>query len=169
MTGFLYGCIDCRSMTTKINYKFGIMVIIYHDSISSDDGHKDYSVEKDWEELKEMNRKEIELDEEDKEHIESGNYGELFQEGNVLSGKVKLKLRCPACFRSQYNLLEFLVGDGMENVDSIEASSEEIFFFVSEDWEVVSTNGKIIKTDKTTLIVWPHTEDIFEFSTRLLG
>ena len=159
----LSGCLTYQEYSFTFDYNTGKVEKVYHD-LRSQKGfdEKDYSIEKDW----------IGLKESVTEHFGEGLdvdvikpiKAELFQEGDVLSGKEVLKVQLPKAFPSKVAILERLHADGDLNDQlKLQALNSEIFLYAGNN-EIKSTNGKVIKTDKNNMIVWPEDQTEFEFT-----
>ncbi|MFH1777226.1 MAG: hypothetical protein ABH952_06700 [Candidatus Omnitrophota bacterium] len=159
----LSGCLTYQEYSFRFDYNTGKTEKVYHDFRSQKGfDEKDYSIENDWNTLKESVSKEFGKDI-DKDVIEPIK-AELFQEGEVLSGKEIFVVQLPKAFPSKIAILERLhaEGDLNENLE-FQILNGEIFLF-THDKKIKSTNGKIVKTNKNNIIVWPEDQIVFEFS-----
>ena len=86
---------------------------------------------------------------------------ELFQEKDALSGKTIFEVQLPKAFPSKTAILEKLHTDSEENLEFQMLNGEILLFTQGKD--IKSANGKVIKTDKNNIIVWPEDQVIFEF------
>jgi len=157
----LSGCLTYQEYSFKFDYNSGKAEKIYHDFRSKKDfDEKDYSIEKDWAMLKESTGEEFgkELDADVIKPIKA----ELFQEDNVLSGKTIFEVQLPKAFPSKTAILEKLHTDGEENFE-FKIINGEIFLF-THDKNIKSANGKVIKTEKNNIAIWPKDQVVFEFT-----
>ncbi|MDP3980714.1 MAG: hypothetical protein Q8Q33_04795, partial [Chlamydiota bacterium] len=158
----LSGCLSYQQYSFEFNYDSGKAEIIYHDLCSQKGvDEKDYSIEKDWELLKETIEefgKELDRD------VIKPIKAELFQEGDVLSGKQTVEVQLPKAFPSKAAILEKLFADGDldENLE-FQVINDETFLF-AHGKKIKSTNGKMIKTAKNNIVVWPEDQIVFKFS-----
>ena len=156
----LCGCLTRQKYSFKFDYKTGRAERLSYD-IRSQKGidEKDYSIEGDWKSLKsgvgEDFGKEFDSD------VIKSIKAELFQDGEVLSGKEIFEVQSPKAFPSKKVLLEKLQGD--QDKIQFKIINNEIFLF-SGSKEIGSSNGKIIKTEKNNIVVWPEDQLVFEFT-----
>lgn len=157
----LCGCLTRQKYSFKFDYTTGRAERLSYD-IRSQKGadEKGYSIEGDWELLKSITGKDFgkEFDSDVIKPIKA----ELFQDGEVLSGKEIFKVQLPKAFPSKKVLLEKLHADQDEGLQ-FQIINGEIFLFASNK-TIESSNGKIIKTEKSDIIVWPEEQVIFEFT-----
>jgi len=160
LTTFLAGCLTVSQYTLSIDYRTGACEIIYHDIRSMRGGdEKDYSLEKDWNELQRLVQdKEPKLDPDVVEEVSK----ELFQELDVLSARMKQRVRCPKCFPSKAALLSYVQPEEWRS----ELINDEIFLFLPTGTKIVSTNGISLATKKNAVIIWPGDTDRFEYVVR---
>jgi len=166
----LSGCLTVGGNSFKFDYDTGLAEVTYHD-FRSQKGYDedDYSIEKDWEELKESVEEPAEVEDEGVLDLLTQ---ELFQEDDALSGKMKVKVNCPKCFPSKQAALEYLhkgtVGltSLKEKESDFRTINNEIFFFVPSGTEIVATNGKVLKTSYNNIIVWQEEQKVFEYQAR---
>jgi hypothetical protein len=158
----LCGCLTRQKYSFKFDYKTGRAERLSYD-IRSQKGidEKDYSIERDWKSLKsgvgEDFGKEFDSD------VIKPIKAELFQDGEVLSGKEIFEVQSPKAFPSKKVLLEKLHADQDESLQ-FQIINNEIFLFSTRGKEIESSNGKIIKTEKNSIVVWPEDQLVFEFT-----
>jgi hypothetical protein len=160
----LCGCLTYQKYSFKFDYQTGIVEKTYHDIRSLEETDK--KIEGNWKLLKSMAGekfgKEFDVD------VIKPIKAELFQDGDVLSGKEIFKVQLPKAFPSKKVLLQKLQEDPDEDkrIEGLEFQTinNEIFLFISSGIEIEASNGKIIKTEKNNIIVWPEDQNIFEFT-----
>jgi hypothetical protein len=157
----LCGCLSSQKYSFKFDYQTGKVEKTYYDIRSQEEKEKDYSIERDWERLKSMAGEEFgkgfDVD------VIKPIKAELFQDGNVLSGKGIFEVQLPKAFPSKKALLEKLDVAPDEELEFL-IINKEIFLFFSSGTEIEASNGKIIKTEKNNIIVWPEDQIVFEFT-----
>jgi hypothetical protein len=157
----LSGCLTREKYSFRFDYKTGRAERVSYD-IRSQKGadEKDYSIEKDWKLLKssagEGLGKEFDPD------VIKPVKAELFQDGDVVSGKEIFEVQSPKAFPSKDVLLEKLLSGQDEGVH-FQKINNEIFMF-ADSREIESSNGKIIKTANNYIVVWPEDQILFEFT-----
>lgn len=165
MVIFFSGCLIVGENSFKFDYNTGLVEVTYHDFRSAE-GHNedDYSIEKDWKELWESISEPQQ--EQDKDVVELLTK-KLFQEDDALSEIMKIKVNCPKCFPSKMTILEYLHKEGVYFTDLKESKFEtinrEIFFFIPSGMNILSTNGALIETNNSKIIVWSEDQEIFEY------
>ena len=153
------GCLTAERYSFTFDYDTGRVEMIYHDIRSQKGSENDYSVEKDWEYLKELIvDTKPEYDPDVAEEIAK----ELFEEGGVLSGRRILRIKCPKCFPSKAAILSLFHPD--EEKWRFEIINNELFLFLSYGNEIVSSNAKIVKTKSNQILVWPKEAKKIEFA-----
>lgn len=152
----LCGCLQVSKYSFFLDYRKGEVERKYHD-ITSVQGvdEKNYSVENDWEGLREM----VNSKEPESPSVVTDVSKKLFREGEVLSAKKTLRVKCPHCFPSKVALLAYL----HDNDWRFEAINNEIFLFLPSGKKALSSNGKIISTTNNSMIVWPDSAIRFEY------
>ncbi|MEX0321249.1 MAG: hypothetical protein AB3N63_03780 [Puniceicoccaceae bacterium] len=163
MMGLLSSCILNTSQRFSYNHKTGDLVTEWID-LRSQKGRndKDYSIEKDWEELKQM------LHSDDSEHDENVVdliNRELYQDGDVLSGRITWRVRCPDCFPGVIDVMRYL-HKGEEKSYRFEDIRGDMFLFLPKGRRVIETNGEVLETSKNWVIVWPGDAELIEFTIR---
>jgi len=154
------GCLTAERYSFTFDYDTGRVEMIYHDIRSQKGSENDYSVEKDWEYLKELIvDTKPEYDPDVAEEIAK----ELFEEGGVLSGRRILRIKCPKCFPSKAAIFS-MFHDSQEW--RFEIINDELLLFISAGKKIVSTNAKIVKTKSNQILVWPKDEKKIEFVAR---
>src|ERR1039457_6115866 len=88
---FLSGCLSAKEQSYKFNFESGLFEIDFHDVRADKD-----SIAKDWESLKQALNKKDDFNPE----VISVKSKNIFQEGEVLSGKAIYQVQCPKCFPS---------------------------------------------------------------------
>lgn len=158
----LCGCLTYEKYSFKLDYQTGKVEKTYYDIRSHEE--TDRSIEGNWKLLKSMAGEKF--GEEFDSDVIKPIKAELFQDGNVLSGKEVFKVQIPKAFPSKEVLLEKLHADEDKGLEGLEFQTinEEIFLFLPSDAEIEASNGKIIKTEKNNIIVWPEDQIIFEFT-----
>jgi hypothetical protein len=153
------GCLTAERYSFTFDCETGRAVMVYHNIGSLKGGECDYSIEKDWEDLKGLilNTK-PEYDPDVVEEISK----ELFEEKGVLSGRKILRVTCPKCFPSKAALLSLFHPD--QEKWRFEIINGELFLFLSYGNEIVSTNAKIVKTKSNQILVWPKDAKKIEFA-----
>jgi len=155
------GCLTAERYSFTFDYDTGRVEMIYHDIRSQKGSENDYSVEKDWEYLKELIvDTKPEYDPDVAEEIAK----ELFEEGGVLSGRRILRIKCPKCFPSKAAILSLFHPD--KEKWRFEVINKELFLFLSYGNEIVSSNAKIVKTKSNQILVWPKDAKKIEFVAR---
>jgi hypothetical protein len=154
---FLSGCLAFKEQAYKFDYDTGIFEIAYHDlrSVKEEKEDPKDSLKKDWASLKESVEKKDDFDPE----VVAVKSKKLFQEGDALSGTAVYQVQCPKCFPSKLDLLKLLYSDGRWEV-----INDEIYLILPADTPLVSTNGKLIKTAKSKICVWPADTKKFEYT-----
>jgi len=87
---------------------------------------------------------------------------ELFQEGEVLSGKVDYKIQSPKSFPSKVIMLEMIHEDDW-NIENIH---DEIFMIMPSTFSVIDSNGLVFNTKYNRIIVWPADQEILEYQIK---
>ena len=160
----LCGCLTYQKYSFKFDYQTGIVEKTYYDIRSHEKTEKD--IESNWRLLKSMAGekfgKGFDVD------VIKPIKAELFQDGDVLSGKEFFEVQLPKAFPSKQVLLEKLVEDPDEDKRiaglEFQTINNEIFLFIPSGIEIEASNGKIIKTEKNNIIVWPEDQIIFELT-----
>jgi hypothetical protein len=152
------GCLTAERYSFSFDYDTGRVVMVYHNIGSQKGSECDYSIEKDWEDLKELI---LDTEPEYDPHVVEGITKELFEEHGVLSGRKILKVTCPKCFPSKAAILSMLNDDKEWRFEMING---ELFLFLSYGNEIVSTNAKIVKTKSNQILVWPKDAKRIEFT-----
>jgi hypothetical protein len=153
------GCLTAERYSFTFDYETGRVVMVYHNIGSQKGSENDYSVEKDWEYLKELIvDTKPEYDPDVVEEISK----ELFEENGVLSGRKILRVKCPKCFPSKAAVFSLFHPD--EEKWRFEVINKELFLFLSYGNEIVSTNAKIVKTKSNQILVWPKDAKKIEFA-----
>ena len=156
---FMNGCLTAERYSFTFDYETGRVEMIYHDIRSQKGSENDYSVEKDWEYLKELIvDTKPEYDPDVAEEIAK----ELFEEGGVLSGRRILRIKCPKCFPSKAAILSLFHPD--KEKWRFEVINKELFLFLSYGNKIVGTNAKIIKTKSNQILIWPKEAKRIEFA-----
>lgn len=152
----LSGCLTFQKQAYDFDYETGMLEINYHDvrSVKDDKDGDDY-LDKDWAELQTILNKKDDFDPQVAEIKEKT----IFQDGDVLSGKAVYQVRCPKCFPAKKDLLNFVYDEGRWEV-----INDEIFLIVSAGQELVSCNGKLLKTEYSTMCAWPQDAVKFQFA-----
>jgi hypothetical protein len=154
------GCLTAERYSFTFDYDTGRVEMIYHDIRSQKGSENDYSVEKDWEYLKELILDtKPEYDPDVAEEIAK----ELFEENGVLSGRKILRVTCPKCFPSKAAIFSMFLDDKEWRFEII---NDELFLFISAGKQIVSTNAKIVKTKSNQILVWPKDAKKIEFVAR---
>jgi hypothetical protein len=154
------GCLTAERYSFTFDYDTGRVEMIYHDIRSQKGSENDYSVEKDWEYLKELILDtKPEYDPDVAEEIAK----ELFEENGVLSGRKILRVTCPKCFPSKAAIFS-MFHDSQEW--RFEIINDELLLFISAGKKIVSTNAKIVKTKSNQILVWPKDAKKIEFAVR---
>jgi uncharacterized protein YceK len=157
----LSGCLTRQKYSFRFDYKTGRAERLSYD-IRSQKGadERDYSIEGDWKSLKSCAGENFgkEFDPEVIKPVKA----ELFKDGEVLSGKEIFEVQSPKAFPSKEALLEKLHA-GQDESLHFQTINNEIFLF-SNSKEIESSNGRIIKTDKNNIVVWPEDQLVFEFT-----
>ncbi|MCP4650770.1 MAG: hypothetical protein GY853_11935 [PVC group bacterium] len=157
----LSGCLRYGEYSFKFDYNSGKVEKTYHDFRSQKGfDEKEYSIERDWAMLKEATGEEF-GDEFDPDVIKPIK-AELFQEDEALSGRTTFEVQLPKAFPSKTAILEKLHEEGEEKFE-FKILSGEIFLF-TQNRNIRSTNGKVIKTAKNNIVVWPGDQIMFEFT-----
>ena len=157
LTSLMTGCLTVSQYTFSFDYSTGESKLIYHDIRSKKGGdEKDYSLEKDWNELKRLvQAKDPTLDPEVVKEVSK----ELFQEDSVLSARKHQKVICPKCFPSKVAVLSYLHPEEWR----FEMVNDEIFLFLPTGNKILSSNGLSVTTQMNALIIWPSDTDEFEY------
>jgi hypothetical protein len=152
---FLSGCYFCETVETRISLgreDKTILVVTEYTNISSGEAHLS-DVKKDFESL-------IRDWQSDQYLLDRAGEGlfvknrELFIRDDKITGRVTGVMR---------NL--------NEHYDFWDIKGERIMLFKDddEDYELAATNGKILKTEKNTLIVWPENITELYWKQRYIG
>lgn len=160
----LCGCLTYQKYSFKFDYQTGIVEKTYYDIRSHEKTEE--NIEGNWKLLKSMAGEKFgegfDVD------VIKPVKAELFQDGDVLSGKELFEVQLPKAFPSKQVLLEKLHEDPDEDkrIKGLEFQTinNEIFLFLQSGAEIEASNGKIIKTEKNNIIVWPEDQIIFEFT-----
>ncbi|MFC1890545.1 hypothetical protein ACFL4G_12405, partial [Thermodesulfobacteriota bacterium] len=128
------GCLTVSGYTFSFNAETGEAEIVYHDIRSEKEDKAEYSIEKDWAELKRI--KESPDEDLDRDIVVEVSK-ELFAEKKALSGKKKLQIKCPKCFPSKAAALAYLHDENWR----FEMINDEIVLFLTSDKTVTATNG----------------------------
>lgn len=156
----LAGCLSYQKYTFKFDFNTGVVEKEYYDIRTQKGGDEDYLVEKDWELLKAKAGEEFGK-EFDPEVIKPVG-AELFQDGEVLSGRETFAVQSPKAFPSKAAILECLHADDNQEME-FRAIKGEIFLF-SGNRNMTSSSGKTIVTEKNCVIVWPQEAVVFDFT-----
>jgi hypothetical protein len=154
---FLTGCLTVSQYRFSFNFDTGKLTREYYD-LRSKQGvdEKDYSVEKDWAELKRMiAEQKPEFDPDVVEDISK----ELFEEKDVLSARKVQKVKCPKCFPSKAAIMTYV----HDNDWRFEVINDEVVLFLPPGKKIVSTNGQKVTTPKNSMIFWPQESSTFEY------
>ena len=159
----LTGCLSCQEYSFEFNYDTGKVEKTYH-GLRSQKGSEDenYSIEEDWNTLKKISAEEFgkDLDADVIKPVEA----KLFQEDEALSGKEILQVQQPKAFPSKTAILERLHNEGDSIADlKFQILNGEILLFTHAN-KIKSANGKIIRTDKNNIVVWPEEQIEFRFT-----
>jgi hypothetical protein len=154
----LTGCVVVGQQRFDFNYETGEVTFTYHDLRSKKiSEEKDYSIQKDWELLQKL------VEGESKEYdvaVAVATHRELFQENKHLSGRKTVRIKCPKCFPAKDMVLSFL----HEKEWRFETINDEIILFSPPGKKVVSANGKILQTQKNSMVVWPVETTRFSYT-----
>jgi hypothetical protein len=153
------GCLTAERYSFTFDYDTGRAVMVYHNIGSGKADECNYSVEQDWENLKELildTKPEYDTD------VVEGVTKELFEENGVLSGRRIIRIKCPKCFPSKAAVLTLFHPD--QEKWRFEVINNELFLFISYGNKIVSTNAKIVKTKSNQILVWPKDAKKIEFS-----
>ena len=156
----LTGCLSYQAYTFRFDYNTGIAEKEYYDIRTQKGGDEDYSAEKDWALLK--SRAGEEFGKEFDPEVIKPVRAELFQDGDVLSGKEIFAVQAPKAFPSKTAVLERLHADDDLGLEFLVIQGE-IFLF-SSNKNISSSTGRKILTEKNGLIVWPEEALVFDFS-----
>lgn len=151
------GCLTAQERAYKLDTATGLFEVVYHDLRSAqEDDAPEGSLEEDWKMVQDNLQ---EIDDYIPEVI-SVKSKELFQEGDVLSAKAVYQVHCPRCFPSTAELLAMLNHDDLD----VDVINGELFLMFPTGTLLTSANGQIIKTEKNTIVVWPESASIFEYT-----
>ena len=151
------GCLTVSGYTFTFNAETGEAEIIYHDIRSEKEDKDDYNIAEDWAELKRI----VESPDPDlNQDVVVEVSKELFVEKKALSGKKKLKIKCPKCFPSKAAALAYLHDKNWR----FEMINDEVVLFLTPDKTVTATNGRMLNTGKNGIIVWPEETTAFSYS-----
>ncbi len=155
------GCLSYQQYTFKFDFNTGDVIKEYSDiRTQKGGGDEEYSPGKDWELLKarvgEDFGKEYDPD------VIKPVRAELFQEGEVLSGRETFTVQSPKAFPSKVAILERLLADTDQDLEFLAIKGE--IFLVSGNKNITSSSGKKIVTEKNCFIVWPQEAVVFDFS-----
>ena len=159
----LCGCLSYQKYSFTFDYETGKVEKTYYDIRSHEETDK---TGEDWELLKSMAGKKFGkgFDADVIKPVKA----KLFQDGDVLSGKEIYEVQLPKAFPSKKALLERLHEDPDEEKRlkglEFQTINQEIFLFLQRGIEIEASNGKIIKTEKNNIIVWPEDQTTFEFT-----
>lgn len=156
LIGTASGCLNFKTQTYKFNYDTGVLEVSYDDvrSVKGRDDKEDY-IDQDWAKLKEFLAKTDDYD----PHVVSVTSKTIFPKNDLLSGQAVYQVQCPKCFPSKIDVLKMLYSDGRW-----EFMNDEIVLVLPSNIPLVFSNGKLFKTEKNTLSVWPAGTTEFEFS-----
>ncbi len=157
ITFLLTGCLTLSQYRLSFNFDTGKLTREYYD-LRSRKGvdEKDYSVSKDWNDLKEMiAEQKSEFDPDVVEDISK----ELFEENDVLSARKIQKVRCPKCFPSRAAIMTYVHDSDWR----FEMINDEVVLFLPSGKKIVSTNGQKVITPKNSMIFWPRESGTFEY------
>jgi hypothetical protein len=151
----LTGCLTVKEGEYKYDIEKGLFEVTFHD-IRSEKQSEDNSnhVEKDWADLQDALKKKDDFD----PAIVRILAKDLFQEGKVLSAKILYQVNCPKCYGNPGDILKILNSDGRWEV-----INDEVLLFFQKGKLVVSTNGKLVQTEKNTICAWPLDSRNFEY------
>lgn len=152
----LTGCLNVKEGEYKYNVEKGLFEVTFHD-IRSEKQSQDHSnhAEKDWADLKDALNKKDDFD----PAIIRILAKDLYQEGKVLSAKLLYQVNCPKCYGNPIDILKILNSDGRWEV-----INDEVLLFFQKGKQIVSTNGKLVQTEKNTICVWPLDTKNFEYT-----
>lgn len=156
------GCLTVSGYSFTFDTETGLTEIIYHDIRSEKEDKDDYSVAEDWAELKRIvESPDPDLDGDVVDEVSK----KLFAEKKALSGRKKLKIKCPKCFPSKAAALAYLHDEHWR----FEMINDEVVLFLAPDKTVTATNGRMLNSDmlnseKNGIIVWPGETTVFEYT-----
>ena len=153
----LYGCLTVESTRFSYNHETGEVVWIYHDIRSKNDPHGDSSPQKDWCELKKMLTEPWEPD----DPVVTSVKKEIYQDGEVLSGRLEALVNCPECFPSKVAVLKYLL-KGESDYRCVSVRGDILMLFPKER-RILATNGRLLETETNWIILWEADVTRFEF------
>lgn len=159
----LTGCITLSEYRFSFDYETGKLERVYHDLRSKKGpSEEDYSVENDWAHLKKLvadEKPEFDPD------VVKKQYTELFEKDGVLCGRQSHVVGCPKCFPSKVDVLAYVEKDAWHS-GRYEEINGEIILFLPGGKKTLWSNGRIIETNRNTLIVWEAETNRFEYLVR---
>lgn len=158
----LAGCVTNSSERVSYNHLTGKLTLEWIDLRSKKGPNEEnYSLDRDWESLRSM------LQSEDSDYDEGviEELGkELYQDGDVLSGRMDYRVRCPECFPGPVDVFKYLFGDDEDF--HFEEVRGDIFLYLPVQRKVHSTNGQLVESENNWVIVWPKGTESFDFTIR---
>jgi hypothetical protein len=86
---------------------------------------------------------------------------ELFREGDHLSGRVRFNILCPEGICDKADILRKTLDCGTDCWQR----REEVFLFM-DDADTVRSNGKVLRSKKNRIAVWPLEAEVFTLESR---
>lgn len=151
------GCITVERYSFRLDGEDGMVERGYH-NLRSRRGPDEtaYSIEGDWNSLRGLV---AETDPEFDPAVVEDLEKELFEEDGVLSGRKRHRVLCPQCFPSKADLLAYLHDEDWR----FEDVNGEVFLFLPAGKRAISSNGKVISTEKNSMIVWSGETNVFAY------
>lgn len=151
------GCVTVAQYKFSFDFATGEVTKEYYDLTSRPGAdEKNYSVAKDWAELKRLvAEQKPEFDPEVVEDVSQG----LFEDHKVLCARKIQKVKCPKCFPSKAAVLAYVHDKDWR----FELVNDEIVLILPGGKKIVSTNGQMVTTPKNAMIFWPQETGKFEY------
>ncbi len=153
----LAGCVTVSEYTFSFDYNTGEVRREYRNLTSRQaPNEQNYSVTNDWAQLKKMQSDpKPEFDPE----VVAVISRELYQDGEVLSGRKVQQVQGPKCFPSKAVLLAYLHSQDWR----WEMRNGEVLLFLPEGKKIISTNGQPLNSAKNAIIAWPQATNRFDY------
>ncbi|MBI5883339.1 MAG: hypothetical protein HZB91_09580 [Elusimicrobia bacterium] len=150
------GCLTMEGYSLTLDWKKLSGEIVYHDIGSDGDAVKEYA------ELKDMLAdQDVPFKVERTSDTLQVTGKELFREGDHLSGRVRFKLLCPEGNCDKAGVLSKILDCGTD----CWSRREEVILFM-DDADTVRSNGKVLRSKKNRIVVWPLEAEVFTLESR---
>lgn len=152
----LCGCLTMEGYSLTLDWKKLEGEFVYHDIGTDGDPAKEYADLKSM--LADPN---IPFKVEETSDTLRVTGKELFREGDDLSGRVRFKIMCPEgkCAK------EVVLGKVLDSGEDCWARRGEVIL-LAEDKGHIKTNGKVLRSRKNHIVVWPAEAEVFSLAIR---